>query len=264
MDSKASEVEITVNKHDFVVKQSPGLLTSNRAEGTTGAVLWKVTPLIAEWLSSPENILRKTGVLHDRAWVLELGCGISALIGLAVAPSVGGYVLTDQAYVMKMLKENIASNRSKGTKGAGKGSKKLSHREGVPDLGNLQLLAYDWETSSPLNVSSLVEANGSDSSAGLDLVIACDCIYNDFLVLPFVRACAELCCLPRGTQDRNPTICIVAQQLRSEEVLQAWLLECLKLFHVWRLPDDSLLEGLREGKGFVVHICVPKSGGEDG
>lgn len=37
VDSQASTLEITVAGHDLIIQQSPGLLTSNRKEGTTGA-----------------------------------------------------------------------------------------------------------------------------------------------------------------------------------------------------------------------------------
>lgn len=258
VDSKVTEVDVTIGRQDFTIKQSPGLLNSNRTEGTTGAVLWKVTPLVASWLASPDNVFRRYDVLNPSAWVLELGCGISGLIGLAIAPTVGNYVLTDQAYVMRTLRENVVSNEPQHLKGASKHEKK--HNIATP-LSNLHLLAYDWEDSSPVNVSSLVEATDS-SRSGVDLVVACDCIYNDYLIVPFVRTCADICGLRRSLRaSSRPTICVVAQQLRSEEVLRAWLEECVKFFHVWRCPDEVLVEGLREGYGFVVHICVLRSWG---
>lgn len=39
IDAKAAEVEITVGGKDLTIRQSRGLLTSNRKEGTTGAGL---------------------------------------------------------------------------------------------------------------------------------------------------------------------------------------------------------------------------------
>jgi hypothetical protein len=37
VDSKALELDIAVAGKDFCIRQSPGLLVSNRKEGTTGA-----------------------------------------------------------------------------------------------------------------------------------------------------------------------------------------------------------------------------------
>ena len=37
IDPKATDLELTVNGRDYTITQSPGILSSNRAEGTTGA-----------------------------------------------------------------------------------------------------------------------------------------------------------------------------------------------------------------------------------
>ena len=86
-------MEIEIAGHDYIVRQSPGLLNSNRDEGTTGAVLWKITPLLANWLASIPDIL--SDVLHNDAVVVELGCGVAGLIGLVLARMVDCYILTD-------------------------------------------------------------------------------------------------------------------------------------------------------------------------
>ena len=89
----------------------------------------------------------------------------------------------------------------------------------------------------------------------VDLVIACDCIYNDALIQPFVDTCADVC---RQFQPdtTKPTICVVAQQLRSPDVFEAWLKEFVKVFRAWRIPEEHLDAGLKEGSGFVVHMGV--------
>jgi hypothetical protein len=68
----------------------------------TSAVVWKITPLFASWITLTSNLLFKHGILNSNASVLELGCGISGVIGLALSPQIGSYVLTDQDYVMKV------------------------------------------------------------------------------------------------------------------------------------------------------------------
>lgn len=37
VDSKASELEITIGDRDLIIRQSPTILSSNRGGGTTGA-----------------------------------------------------------------------------------------------------------------------------------------------------------------------------------------------------------------------------------
>lgn len=73
-------------------------------------VLWKITPRFAEWLAAPTNPLFASGVLGPDSSVLELGCGISPLIALALARRVGRYVLTDQAYVQRLVQRNLDEN----------------------------------------------------------------------------------------------------------------------------------------------------------
>ncbi|KAG7131249.1 Diaminohydroxyphosphoribosylamino-pyrimidine deaminase like protein [Verticillium longisporum] len=117
IDPRAAELDITLPPNrDFTIHQSPTLLASSRAGGTTGAVLWKITPLFAAFLSSPDcpflprSSSAPTGPASSDAAVLELGCGISALTGLACGPRVGRYVLTDQPYVARLVQRNLDAN----------------------------------------------------------------------------------------------------------------------------------------------------------
>jgi hypothetical protein len=88
----------------------------------------------------------------------------------------------------------------------------------------------------------------------VDIIIACDCVYNEALIEPLNATCAAICRLKVEGQD--PTLCLIAQQLRSPEVFETWLKSFNKLFHVWQVPDAMLGEGLKEGSGFVVHVGI--------
>jgi hypothetical protein len=88
----------------------------------------------------------------------------------------------------------------------------------------------------------------------VDLIIAADCIYNESLIEPLNSTCAAMCEL-RAKEER-PTLCLIAQQLRSPDVFEAWLKNFHEKFVVWQIPDDMLGEGLKEGGGFVVHLGV--------
>src|SRR3569833_2491285 len=110
VDSRASTISITVAGVDLTIHQSPTLLLSNRAGGTTGAVVWKITPLFAAWLASPDNVFFATSALSSASAVLEQGCGISGITGLVVGPNVSRFVLTDQSYVSRILDENLEEN----------------------------------------------------------------------------------------------------------------------------------------------------------
>lgn len=208
--------------------------------------------------------------------MVELGCGIAGVLGMVLARKVGKYVLTDQEYVRKVLGENLAENLGgmsvSGKRGGGQGRQGKGGRameEGWLD-GRLRFVPLDWETD---RVQSLVEAcrvTGGKREAektvsqdeSFDLVIASDCIYNEALVGPFVSTLRDLCALRRGEAGGSfrtrPTLCIVAQQLRSPEVMTTWVDAMLQAdFCLGRAREDEMAGwGLGEGSGFVVHFAM--------
>lgn len=222
-----------------------------------------MTPLFASWLASASsNIFFKTGVLNSSSIILELGCGVSALVGLAVGPLVSRYVLSDQSYVARFVEQNLTQNRRKAPKSSssrkGKGSATTGSNTNANNAGNISFQSLDWEVDRP------------DHSLTSDMVIACDCIYNDALIPPFVQTCVDACRLRRSPEQDNddseekkrPCVCVVAQQLRDPEIFEAWLREFSAAgFRVWRLPDNELPDGLKTSSGFVVHVGILREEG---
>ena len=202
-------------------------------------------------------MLFKHNILHSDATVLELGCGISGIIGLALGQRVASYTLTDQHYVMKLLSENLDENRQAGSSASAKGRKstaKSKRGNTTPQhvSNNVTVKVLDWEVDEV--TPSLVGAEGKSS---FDVVIACDCIYNDALIDPLVQTCVDACKLRSLSEGGgSPAVCVVAQQLRSAEVFEGWLQAFHKAFRVWRLPDETLIDGLKSDSGFVVHIGI--------
>jgi hypothetical protein len=248
-DSTACSIDVAIGSHDFTIRQSPGLLRSNAEAGTTGAVLWKVTPLVAAWLINKGNIFWKESILTDAATVLELGCGISGLIGLSMAPFLSKYILTDQHYVMKLLRQNVAANQPSSTVARPK-------RKTVADVAvdsGLEILTLDWETDSAVNV-----CNALGGGRRVNMLVACDCIYNDFLVKPFVQMCLDICALWPHAPSQFPTVVLIAQQLRSDEVFLEWLRAMMNGFYVWRIPNECLSKELQSGSGYALHLALRK------
>jgi hypothetical protein len=210
-----------------------------------------VTPLFASWVSSP-NFLSKLGFLGPSTVAIELGAGVSGIVALTLAPLIRRYVATDQDYVLKLLKQNITDNLPVTNTKKSKTKKKASHPV-AEEKSNIETLELDWELNS---VSSLPSQLGLDESAGFDLIIACDCIYNESLIEPLNNTCAQICKLRSHEDQSNSTICLVAQQLRSHDVFEAWYKSFHALFHVWQVPDALLTTPLRENSGFIVHIGV--------
>ncbi|KAI0025558.1 hypothetical protein F4780DRAFT_340244 [Xylariomycetidae sp. FL0641] len=271
VDPRAPALDFTIAGRDLVIHQSPTVL--RRPGSTTGAVVWKITPLVAAWLASPDTLLRAAGVLTASARVLELGCGASALVGLALAPLVARYVLTDQAYVARLVEKNIAENRSgpaaaavvhpnhnqppaaRPGKRRGKSTpppvvSRDQHQQHANN--NLRFTPLDWELDA---VTPDLTGGGG---GGVDLVVACDCVYNSALVAPHVQACADVCRLRAAARDARPTVCLVAQLLRTDDVLEAWLRAFTRHFRAWRVPDRALSPELRSNPAFVVFVGVLK------
>ena len=222
-------------------------------------VLWKLTPLFAQWLAWEGNWLFKGGFLSKGSTVLELGCGISGVVAMMLAPRVGRYVATDQEYVFKCLRRNLEANAvtRKVTGGRKYGKRKKKKEEVVVDA-DVELLALDWETSVLEGMEGLLGFDGIGEGKGLDMVLACDCVYNEALIGPFVRTCGELCRFS-GRMGGGGKRCV-------------WLLSscarmrCLRLG--WRLSRGGLgcgecrmrcwLMGLRRARDmwFMWECCV--------
>ncbi|KAF2999750.1 hypothetical protein E8E13_004864 [Curvularia kusanoi] len=243
IDAHAETLELSVAGIDLVIYQSRGLLTSDRKAGTTGAVVWAVTPRFAEWIASPSNILFTSGLLSSSSTCIELGSGISGIVALTLGAKIGSFIATDQDYAMKLLRHNIASNSSAVFTAPAKGvkSKQKSQRLN-PHSDRITTRVLDWEEDSVEQLQPV------------DLIVACDCIYNEALVEPLNTTCASICKL--NTDVENPTLCVVAQQLRSPDVFETWIRSFHSLFHTWQVPDRFLSEELRENSGFVVHIGI--------
>lgn len=254
VDKTVAAVELSIAGRDFTIHQSPTLLSSNRPGGTTGAVLWKVTPLFAEWLIDSPLM----NLVDADSTVLELGCGISGLLALLIGPKIGHYIATDQEYVFKLLHANLDENAtSLPSRKRSQLSKQRQDSTGpAPERrdDHITVMALDWETSI---ISDLATNPHHGPKNGIDLVIACDCIYNEALIQPFVNACADSCRLRHKDENADrPTICIIAQQLRSDLVFGEWLSAFHRLFRVWRIPDDLLTDQLKEGAGYSVHVGI--------
>ncbi|KAI2469915.1 hypothetical protein F4781DRAFT_392293 [Annulohypoxylon bovei var. microspora] len=256
VDPRSTTLDLNIAGKDYVIHQSPTIL--NRPGSTTGAVVWKVTPLVADWLARSDNLLWTSGILSSSSSVLELGCGISGLVGLVLAPSLARYTLTDQSYVAKLVEKNINENRL-----LHKPSTTSQRRKGkslvVQSKVELRFLPLDWELDEV--TSSLT---GDNKVKSFDVVVACDCIYNDTLIQPLVQTCADVCELRSADKNATdkPSICLVAQQLRDPEIFEGWIREFSRYFRVWRIPDNALTEELRSNPGFVVHLGILRDAAE--
>lgn len=193
-------------------------------------------------------------MLTSSSSVLELGCGISGLVGLAVAPTVQRYVLTDQQYVARLVERNISENVTQTypkTTNSTSQKRKGKHPAGRPQT-NLRFTPLDWEQD-----EVTTSLTGDEAIRSFDVVLACDCIYNEALIPPLVQTCVDACKLRAlDTNFTDPTVCMVAQQLRDPDILESWMKEFHKSFRTWRIPEEALSKALRSNPGFVIHIGI--------
>ena len=166
--------------------------------------------------------------------------------------------MTDQEYVLKLLSQNLAENQHensssvKSRRGTAKPKRGSAVAVQLQKESNILARPLDWETD-----EVTASLSGSESKKSFDTVIACDCIYNDALVEPLVQTCVDVCTLRELEGDRTrPTVCVVAQQLRSAEVFEGWLKAFYKAFRVWRVPDEETIDGLKSDSGFVIHVGI--------
>ncbi|KAK4544035.1 hypothetical protein LTR36_004533 [Oleoguttula mirabilis] len=263
IDPTIDSLELSIAGRDFTITQSPGALQSTRKEGTTGAAVWQTSVRVAEWLASPNNVLFATGLLDESSTVLELGSGISGLVPCVLAAKVGAVVATDQQHVLKTMRDNITANVLHPASRSPKHTRRKPNRSREQPASNINVVALDWEED---DIEKVLVAQGF--TEGVDVIVACDCIYNYALLKPLMQTCVDICTLRRQQQqqqgrddrmDQRPTVCVMAQQLRQADVFEEWLQTAMRWFRVWRVPDVELTGVLRSGSGFAVHICVSRS-----
>jgi hypothetical protein len=287
LDPAARAVEVTIAGHEYSILQSPGILQSDRQGGTTGAAVWQASIRLADWLCWTGNMLEGLLTRHN-CRAMELGSGISGIIPCVLASRLERFVATDQAYLLKTLRENIDNNSGSDGAPGESSSKRLAsgarshnptkHRPmrqprdtRAPKNVQIDVLPLDWETD---DVKGFMTAH--DLGTGIDLLIASDCIYNYALIDPFVQTCTQICQQRQRqrSQDQHdakvdasnddssisrlPTVLLVAQQMRQPDVFEQWLEATLLNFRVWRVPDELLTEGLRTGTGFALHLGILK------
>lgn len=227
---KENTLEVTINGQDFEIRQSISLLNSSQEKSTTGAVAWKVSPLFCEWILTPGTVLHSL-VINRKRTVLEFGSGVGGILAVTIGPKVGKFIATDQEHLLKLLRENISENLPAPSR------KK-------PVEWDVKALEYDWEYAEQLIVNledDLVDVDGAG------VIIACDTIYNDFLIPHFVNAL-----LTAIRKIGSNCHIILAQQLRAEPIMEAILRELLSRgFSIWNVPDYLLSSELAQG--FAVH-----------
>lgn len=146
---------------------------------STGGCVWNTTPRFAAWVRQPNSPI--SSLLPSNGVVVELGSGTGAL-AMLIHDLCLKYVATDQKALLKLASKNCA------------------------ELSNVQVQGFDWETDEFVGI----EEEG--------VVVACDTVYNEYLVSPFCDALESV-------WSSCPRIrsAVVAVQLRDLEVIEVAL-----------------------------------------
>ena len=127
-------------------------------EHGVGGVVWPAAPLLAQHVLSTEGrCLREPG-----SRVLELGCGNSALCGIAVAAAFGCEVVaTDLPAVLRFARRNVKQN------------KESIERHG----GRVLCRVLEWGKA----------ANNNPRPAPYDMILGADIVYRSELFVPLLE-----------------------------------------------------------------------------
>lgn len=214
-------VEIKVAQDPHTLRHRPG---------DTGSVAWRASVLFAELLWSyrlyPSHSEDDAPFLDverfRRAKVLELGSGTGALAMACrslLDPASARWTVSDQFDSLKLVRRTFALN-------------------GVdPDSTStpFEIQEVDW-----VEVASRKRRRHDDDE--YDIILAVDCLFNESLVLPFLKTISHFS--RPASSSAPPTLVIVVSELRSAEVFRLFLGEWLRLdegaWKVVRAPRGSL------------------------
>lgn len=243
----STATDIPMSTLEIRVVQSMSLLNSRTESSTTGAMLWRVSVVFAEWFYQHFYYPSKSKLLEDRFDVIELGCGAAALLPIALgsSPRIRTYIATDQPHIARLAQHNVQRH--------------YTDTLGVSAPDNIHVVDYDWEEAEQdcINIANLLNKSKDDNDDDAEesdnelLVLACDTIYNEYLIPHFLDALIRACQL----STKQLTHVLVAQQVRDPVIMESFLtqfVECPQ-FKVWSIPDSCLSAEFKHG--FVLHYA---------
>lgn len=226
-------IQLPNSKIELNIKQSLSQLSSKNETSSTGFVCWRASQALVDWILIQGSLFHKFFV-GRKLKVVELGTGVGGVCALILGPLVKEYICTDQKHILKLLKENIINNVESFNSGTiecdGAGSK-------------IEVVEFDWEEIE-YGLASYHEVTDSKP----DLIIACDTIYNEYLIPYFLDAVDAFL-----TEDNGALIGI---QLRDDYTLEKFVSQTIERFDLYVIPDEFLSENLK--MGFVVYYIVKK------
>ncbi|RPA87552.1 hypothetical protein BJ508DRAFT_300808 [Ascobolus immersus RN42] len=240
--SKDDKLPVTVGPFELEVHQSKGLLNSKHEEGTTGAVVWRLSIPLAEFLL--ENFSSSNAFLNSNSTVLELGSGSSGVMALTVGRKVKRWIASDIDAIYRPLIRNLSENLGDEwsekdgmfTQTGGKkpkGKKKVNTSTSSPTESSIEVVVINWEQTD-LRSNSVFRSGTGGVNMKIDMIVCTDCVYNIALIKPLIDTMVEASRLTHEAHGVYPLV-LVAQEVRADDVLEAFLTTFAELFEVWRI-----------------------------
>ncbi|SCV05330.1 LANO_0H05116g1_1 [Lachancea nothofagi CBS 11611] len=263
----------------FELSQSLSALNSSQdnSNSTTGYVVWTTTPFFLQWLlyseagriftiggsidcedepssstcEIPAMFSSSSIEIEDQQFhqVIELGCGVCGILGIALGNYVDKYVYTDQKALLNRLKNNIAHNidelRLRNVTSTTLG---FDSRRKTPLQIQIDVLSLDWETfnANPTKIDSLLKPNRTANVS----IVSMDVVYNEYLIEPYLKTLSSL--LEYYERMGHVPNALLGIQLRDQDVVERFL-ECaiidyhLKVYVIM----DPVIEVTRFGLYYI-------------
>ncbi|SGZ40935.1 uncharacterized protein HGUI_03135 [Hanseniaspora guilliermondii] len=259
-DKKKKKVTKSLSNYTIELKQSLTSLKSNvNGNSTTGFVVWQSTRFFLNWLLN-HNGLSFLDWNNKQYSFIELGTGVNCSNSIILSNySKDYFISTDQKGILNKLEENSRNNLNEiqiynktckylsetqikdgnvQTKEKFFISKSLKKNEFLLDLSYQNLFHYeiehlDWCDN--ITYDSFIICHGTMIKA-IDsklVVLAVDVIYNEFLIMPFLKTLKKLLSFKPSSEA------LVVLQLRDESIILDFLFEALELGIYVQTIDDA-------------------------
>ncbi|KAI8055520.1 putative methyltransferase-domain-containing protein [Syncephalis plumigaleata] len=232
VNQKAALFEVDIcdgvngRQHGLVFQQDRGALGN---KGITGSVIWDSSVVLAQFIA--QHVEQGLPIRGQSCIELGSGCGV---VGMTCARLGANVHLTDQASMLPLLWRNAQRNQlvrndenattsttcQRNSKGKSTTTTTKNRQYDSQQYGTVQVMELAWEDHAHLPVDIRQQT--------WQYVIASDCVYNEHIVTILVETMKQLA--------RHPaTLVLIAQELRSDTVHEAFLEQLLLSFNVWRV-----------------------------
>lgn len=203
--SESTEVTVDMFGTHIVLRQDP----CSRNLGTT---VWDASIVLAKYVE--KNFSGKSRVRGKT--VVELGAGVSGLVGMCFALVGAEVTLTDITdAVLDTLRHNVEYNLSPATL-------RLNQSQMADAVGRVDVVELDWS----------IKSHFERVAPPVDYVVAADCVYNEESVSMFLDAVQALFG-PR-------TIGLVCNEFRSESVHAEFMSKFGANFSMKKVPSSKM------------------------